>query len=210
LTEKPQGKGSPTLGEKFLTVLRRYKYVYWSKYQLCEHDLTLLPAMDSAAATRLLQRGEEALLPDVGPLPLADVRERLQQGDSCYVGLVDGRLAGYLWIKTQGQHNLMVTDRMLAIQPRECWLYTAWVAEWARGRKLYRAMLVHALHDLAKQGYDRIWAEVALKNAAGRRPLQQTGWKLNHQFLTVGWGPHVALPGFDMAFRKRPSRPLTD
>jgi ribosomal protein S18 acetylase RimI-like enzyme len=190
--------------------LKRYKHIYWKSYLLCGHDLKNVPVIETAAEIRLLQPGEEQALLSVGPLKLGHITERLRDGDLCYVAIMDRRFAAYLWVKTQGRHDLVVIGKMLEVRASECWLYTAWVAEWARKRGLYSAMMTHALQDLALRGFNKAWNEVATDNHNAIRALNRTGWKLNHRFRVIGLGPHMATMGFDKHFRKRAGKLLEE
>ena len=183
--------------------LKRYKRIHWKSFLLCGHDLDNIPAVETAAEIRLLQEGEEQVLLTVGPLKLADITERLQAGDLCYVAIEEQRFAAYLWVKIQGRHDLVVTGKMLEIRAKECWLYTAWVAEWARKRGLYSALMTHALQDVALRGFNKAWNEVTPNNHKAIHALSRTGWKLNHRFRVIGLGPHVATMRFDEHFRER-------
>ena len=139
---------------------------------------------------------------------LADITERLQAGDLCYIAIEEARFAAYLWVRTQGRHDLVVSGKLLDVRAKECWVYTVWVTEWARKRGLYTAMIAHALQDMALRGFSKAWNEVETNNRNAIRVLSRTGWKLNHRFRIIGLGPYVATIRFDERFRERAGKLL--
>jgi RimJ/RimL family protein N-acetyltransferase len=156
------------------------------------HDLAEVPAptLGPGCAIEVLGKERLPLLWQVSAFDARELRERVERGDRCYAGFVDGRLAHYTWAQTAGRHHLVAAGRHRAIQAGEVWLYHARTAEWARGRGLYTAALRTILTDCRQQGIVRSWCYALAQNVGSQRGILRAGYVLDRRLRSLGLGSH--------------------
>ena len=166
--------------------------------RLYTHDMQSIPTIELAPGDTIapLDPDRIDILRDVYAVDLAEVRSRLERGETCYIGWSAGRAAHYHWIQDQGVHDIRGTWRRETIRPGDCWIYSARTAEWARGRRFQPAAIAAILREYQRRGYRRALAYIAEENAISIKATQRTGFVLAGRIRSFAWRTSLLpLPG---------------
>lgn len=174
---------------------RRLEAKRFSVTLLYVHDLGVIPEVAAAAGCRIerLEAERARLLTEVETIDSAQVQARFRRGDACYLGLADGRPAHFNWAQTSGRHPLSGTGRTFSVRNKEVWLYSAFTAEWARGRRLQPAATAMMLRDAKQNGCSRAWIYVNETNSASRKSVERVGFRVARRLRSV-WISRYCLP----------------
>jgi ribosomal protein S18 acetylase RimI-like enzyme len=138
---------------------------------------------------------EEAGAQTAGELAVAmggrdpnEVRARLAAGKRCFTARVDGAIAAYGWVTSEGEW-IGELDRAIRLDRAEAYIWQCATLPAHQGRGLYKALLAAMLAALAGEGCRRVWIGCALANtpsvrafaALGLRPVVVVDyWRLGH------------------------------
>jgi len=119
-------------------------------------------------------------------VPPDEIRQRLEElgefgfrggergaaaGDRCYFAEVEGQLAGYSWISTQGIRN--GRHLLSPVAPKGVYSYLSFVFPDYRGNKLFQRMLCHIYRELQDEGYEFACNLVSRQNVRSIRSRQR-------------------------------------
>lgn len=174
---------------------RRLEAKRFSVTLLYVRDLEAIPEVVLAPECRIerLDAERAQALTEVEKIDLEQVRERFRRGDWCYLGSVDGRPAHFNWTQTSGRHPISGTGRTSAVRKGDAWLYSAFTAEWARGRRLQPASMAVMLRDARQAGCTRAWVYVREENAASRKSIERVGFRVARRLRAV-WISRYCVP----------------
>ena len=176
-------------------VERRLEAKRFSVTLLYVHDLGKIPEVAADAACRIerLEPERVRLLTEVETIDVEQVKARFRRGDACYLGLVGGRPAHFNWAQSSGRHAASGTGRTFAVKNGDVWLYSAFTAEWARGRRLQPAAMAMMLRDARQSGCSRAWIYVDETNSASRKSMERVGFRVARRLRSV-WVSRYCLP----------------
>jgi hypothetical protein len=117
-----------------------------------------------------------------GWIKKVEVDRRIRRGDQCYVAHVDGRLAHYSWVQYSGYADIKSAGVVRPIPDGEFWIYDCCTAAWARGRKVYPAVLSRILRDYFEKGSNMAFIYTSRHNTSSQRGILRAGFNL-HQVL---------------------------
>src|SRR5579862_2743609 len=99
-------------------------------YELAAGETIPQQALAEGATIVRLSPKDEGLL-RAAPDATAELsRSRFQDGDACYVVLLDGKLAHHSWVKRNGVQVMDEAGRKYPVEAGEFWIYHCWTAEW--------------------------------------------------------------------------------
>jgi hypothetical protein len=150
-----------------------------------------LPSLGAGAHIALIDRGTLPQLRDVWNVDLDEMARRLERGEECYGGWLDGRLAHYSWVQSSGVHDVTDANRRVEVQPRELWIYHCRTASWARGRNLYPSALGTILHDATRKARTRAWIYTTKDNVPSQRGIVRAGFVMDRTMRSIALGPLV-------------------
>lgn len=136
------------------------------------------------------------LLLHVWNVSLDRMYRRLRRGDKCYSVFIDGKIAHYEWVQTQGWHYIQPAGRWWHMACGQLMIYHVRVADWARGNRLYPYGLTYTLREYARQGYDQAWIYTTASNTASQKGIERAGFQFveGYRALVLGeW--YIPLPG---------------
>lgn len=102
--------------------------------------------------------------------------------DTCAVALVEGTLAGMIWIYRPEQ-----TSRLFRLEAHEAELNQGYILPAFRGMGLFTDMLTFACRFLQEQGYRTVYAGVHSGNGPSLRAFRHAG------FCDIGWIRHFLV-----------------
>jgi hypothetical protein len=159
------------------------------------HDLHAIPQVsdNSSLSIRELTEAEVTVLLDVGHIDIDEARLRLQRGDICVLCFAENRLAHYSWIQIRGRHPITSARQSCDVTSRQIWIYNCRTAEWARGRRIYPAVLSFILSKYKQQSAAIAWIYTTKWNEASQRGIERSGFRVQGCLRAIVLGP-VAIP----------------
>jgi hypothetical protein len=157
------------------------------RIQLYRHSLETIPSIEPNIPCDVTALTEPDLprLHEVWPVPLNEMKARLQRGDLCFVASVGDRLAHYSWTQFAGQHEIRDVGQEFTIAPNEAWIYHCRTAAWARGRGIYPFVLVRIEKLCATRGCSSVWIYTDTENTASQRGILKAGFSLYKQLTAL-------------------------
>lgn len=125
------------------------------------------------------------LRPETDP---AEVRRRLQAGQTCFVARYEGRIVHACWVAT-GRVWIDYLAREIALAPDEVYSYESFTAPDARGQNVAAARLAVMQQTLRQAGCHRIVAVMVPENKVAFRPVEKVGYRRVGVLRTVRVGP---------------------
>lgn len=147
----------------------------------------------------LKQKDQERLL-EVWPVNLKKIQKRLDNGDICYISLVDDKVVGYQWVQKQGQHPFQQIGNTIKIEPKEFWCFDLRVANDFQNQGISTFMKWYALSEQKRVGYEKAWVYTDSKNFSNQRALEKSGFVLKRKIYSLK---------YDNSFLKLFSRKMT-
>lgn len=132
-----------------------------------------------------LKKEEQERLLDVWPVKLEKIQQRLDNGDICYISLVDDRVVGYQWVQRYGRHPFQQIGNAIKIEPKEFWCYDLRVANDFQNQGISTFMKWYALSDQKHGGYERAWAYTDSKNFSNQKALMKSGFVLKRKIYSL-------------------------
>ncbi|MGB9619524.1 MAG: GNAT family N-acetyltransferase [Armatimonadota bacterium] len=163
------------------------------------YRLANLPQEPSAASVEI-QRGVDALLRLRAPhssLPYEYYCERRQGFQCCLCAVVEGQLAGVIWIaKSPASHFIRLNDEAAEITCLH-------VLPQFRGRGIAKRLYWNAAAHSLSSGARGVFAVIAADNHASRRAAEAVGFKKIAQIRRAAlWGPKFS-PNIEEALGRR-------
>jgi hypothetical protein len=131
-------------------------------------------------------RSPADVLVDISCLGSEDIISRFARGDCCYLGYVSGRVAHFSWAQQSGRHKILSAGREVQVLNGHLWIYHCFTAVWARGKKIYPAVLRHIVQS--SSAYERIWIYTTDDNYASKRGISQAGFLQQARFRAFAVG----------------------
>jgi hypothetical protein len=132
------------------------------------------------------------------------VQKRILAGHSCYVALLEGRIAHYSWVQTAGSHHIGSAGRQSPVQNGELWIYHCRTLDWAHGKRMFPTVLRRILRDHWQRRFRRALIYTTSDNVLSQRGILRAGFVPcgDCRSLLVGpwtfaWPPGQALPTDD-------------
>ncbi len=129
------------------------------------------------AVIRSIQQREGALVQEVWPVKDSEIRMRLNRGDQCYIGLLNGKVAHFSWVQREGIHFVTEAGRRFRILNGDIWIYQCRTADFAKGLGLYPSTLAAIAADHFSNGSRRIWIYTSIDNIASQRGVVKAGFR---------------------------------
>lgn len=127
---------------------------------------------------------------------LAEVRRRLERGDTCHCARHEGQIVSVVW-SAKGSPVVRWVGRTLALAPDEVYLYDAFTSPECRNRGILSRMISTVVSEHAVSGARRVLMAIVPENRASARVLAHVGAR---PFARMGYiGPR----GFRRSFFKR-------
>jgi hypothetical protein len=131
---------------------------------------------------------EIELLAQIGPIDRELARSRFARGDTCYVAYLCGRIAHFAWAQRSGRHWIADAGRTVDVLGGHLWIYHCLTAEWARGHRIYPAVLSHVVRT-ARLEFREIWIYTTADNVASQRGILRAGFQMLGQLDAFAIGP---------------------
>lgn len=157
-------------------------------------ELPSVPFAEGVTVRRLTPAGAKVLL-DVPGERTAETLSRLQSGDVCYVAFLDGKLAHHSWVRRSGVQSVSEAGRRYPVAPGEFWIYHCWTASWARGKRIYPSVLVHAIAEHLQEGYTRARIYTSTTNTASQHGITRSGFRYEGKLRAFRFGPRCFAMG---------------
>lgn len=189
--------------------INRVMFFDWLDIIVLDRD-TLRPMPSAQAArftARIATRDELAAMRSDPQWEINDEKLRnFDAGDNCVLSLLDGQLAGYTWVHTRGQPELMPGLR-LGLPPNFLYNYAGLTASAHRGAGLQSMRHHSVLNQPDWRDRDALLGYVRHVNFASRKGQSKSGyrkvgsiWLLGHQRWYATWlSPSVRRLGISHA-----------
>jgi hypothetical protein len=139
---------------------------------------------------KLLAANDVSTLAEIGYCDASLAATRLQRGDLCYVGYLDGRPAHYSWVQRSGLHPITEAGRSLPVAQGDFWIYHCLTADWARGQRIYPATLQKIMADYFADGYATGWIYTSQENISSQKGILRSGFVLVSTLKALRIGQH--------------------
>lgn len=152
-----------------------------------EHDLKNIPNKQPniQVALQLLNNKNVSRIREVRKMSLNRLKNRLANGDQCFVTEIDGRLASYHWIQVKGNHYVQQTGKWEKVEEGDAVIYHVLVHPDFRGNRINGYVYSEILKYCKAQGLKRVWIYTNKKNRSNRKGLEQLGFKKYKQTLSL-------------------------
>ncbi|WP_010663977.1 GNAT family N-acetyltransferase [Marinilabilia salmonicolor] len=151
------------------------------------HELTNLrePYKRPDLVVQKLKKEEQERLLDVWPVKLEKIQKRFDNGDICYISLVDDRVVGYEWVQWQGRHPFQQIGNTIKIEPKDFWCYDLRVANDFQSQGISTYMNWYLLSEKKRTGFQRAWEYTDSKNFSNQRALEKSGFVLKRKIYSL-------------------------
>jgi ribosomal protein S18 acetylase RimI-like enzyme len=106
----------------------------------------------------------------------ADARALLDQGDACLLQLVDGRMAGWAWLSTRDEVELL--PGLFLTIPRDAgYVFRTWTVPEMRGHGLQPRRTLELLEEGRRRGRQRLLCFVESTNLASLKGVGKAGYE---------------------------------
>jgi RimJ/RimL family protein N-acetyltransferase len=148
-----------------------------SKEVLLAHDLKHMPEVDSTlpGVIRRIAEADLDRLVEVSPNNLERNKKRLKHS-WCYVYEENGKFLAFFWVQIKGRHFFQQSGQHYALLPKHAAGYHGRVAESARGKGIYKSLLLQSMFDLKQFGYERLYGYANHKNLGSLKGLKRVGF----------------------------------
>lgn len=154
------------------------------------YEATKSNGHDTSFDVRRELRPERLISAVGGGLDAPLIARRKEDGDECRTVAIDGRIAHYSWIKRSGEIDLMEVGIKEPVQRGEFWIYHCWTEPWARGRRIYPAVLNHILHEQFDAGMRCARIYTLRSNAASQRGIARAPFRYTGSVKSLRVGKH--------------------
>jgi GNAT superfamily N-acetyltransferase len=107
---------------------------------------------------------------------------RLDDGMTCYVAKVDGRVVAYNWTRYRTGED---EGDVIHLGPGEIYTTDAFTAEGFRGRKIHGATLAHMLRVARAEGYRNAYTMASVLKLGSRKAIPGVGWRVSGRVLRI-------------------------
>lgn len=164
-------------------ILRKYaKQVY---IRICprieetiiyHHDLVNIPDIQPPAAFdyRIIGMNDISLVCQIFAVDIRQLKLRLDRGDRCYLGLLNGDPVHYSWVQMVGKHPVDDAGLEITINNKELWIYDCRTAEKGRGVGIYPYVLTKILRQARDEGMVSGWIYTTIQNISSQRGIKKT------------------------------------
>ena len=119
-----------------------------------------------------------------------DARALLDQGDACLLQLVDGRMAGWAWLSTRDEVELL--PGLFLTIPRDAgYVYRTWTVPEMRGRGLQPRRTLELLGECRRRGRQRLLCFVESTNLASLKGVGKAGYE---RVAILRWTTQPGIP----------------
>lgn len=128
---------------------------YMKTRSLCNHKITVAQSGDINALCIEFPRKEKVF------------RDRISQGDICYLAKSDGVISGYVWVKES--KNFFDTNSLLRFYPGNMdgvWFFDLFVKPEYRRQGLFSTLVSTVYEDYSREGYKTLYSETYHTNEA--------------------------------------------
>jgi ribosomal protein S18 acetylase RimI-like enzyme len=110
-----------------------------------------------------------------------NLARRLAIGDTCFLAEDDnGSIAGFCWVVFRHNARKMpwiAGSLATSLQPREAFVYDAYVVPDYRRNRIYERLLLEVLRFLRKEHYLRVYFQVQSGNIPSRKGIVRMGFR---------------------------------
>ena len=157
-----------------------------------EHRLDRIPDINPrvACGLRPLVLDDVELFAHVRPMSpekTEQFRRRLLDGDECFGGFVDDRLATYDWVQWKGVHSLQEEGLRARCPVGTFWLYDGRTADALRGLHLHPFLQAHILGRMRDRGFERCLVYTGSGNTASQKGMARAGFRFVRYLYAVRW-----------------------
>lgn len=162
-----------------------------------EHKLDIIPVIESRIPVELSLLDEKNIsrISEVKKTSLNTLKERLGNGDKCFVTEESGRLASYHWVQSRGEHYVQQTGKLEKIMKGEAVIYHVRVHNDFKGHRINSHVYSKILEYCKDRGYSRVWIYTNRNNISNRKGLENLGFKPFKQTLSVKFKSNYYLLG---------------
>lgn len=126
------------------------------------------------------------------------VQERWAAGDRCYCVYLADKLAHFSWVKTKGLQPIVEAGITVNVEDSHFWIYHCWTAEWARGRKIYPAVLRAIIDEHFSTGYACAHIYTSRKNTPSQNGILRAGFR----YIGSKWALRLGSRWFSLPIRQ--------
>lgn len=158
-----------------------------NRIHLFHHFLDNIPVIEPAIPCEVssLAESELARLHEVWPVPLEEMKTRLERGDLCFVAIAEGRVAHYSWAQFSGLHEIRDVGQRVEVQRGHVWVYHCRTADWARARQIYPFVLTRLLAESKSRNCHAAWIYTSAENIASLRGIEKAGFSFYRQLVSL-------------------------
>jgi hypothetical protein len=164
--------------------LRRLYLYYYTLYPEMP-----IPPVKTAVQFQVIAPSDLATLYETAslygaPTSYEVMQQRMNLGEFCYIGKVDGKVAAYVWFRISGlvQESGMT---LYTLKPEDVYIHDAYTIQEQRGKNIYPAMKAIAGRDMAvKYNKKRMISIIERDN---RSSLKSTAKLGETYFGWIGW-----------------------
>lgn len=152
-----------------------------------EHDLKTLPTVKPKLAVELGLLDEQTVnrIMEVKKLNIDLLKQRLSNGDLCFVTEVSNRLVSYHWVQSKGEHYVQQTAEWEKMTKGEAVIYHVRVHKDFRGNRINGYVYSEILKHCKSEGLNRVWIYTNKQNISNRKGLEVLGFKGYKQTLSL-------------------------
>jgi len=171
-------------------VLNRRKYIFWmNKSYLLSYPLSVdmpIPQTEMELKVERVTLEDQDVIRELVemyqfPTRVESLEKRMRQGKLCYVGRVNGKIVGYVWVHLQGP--VQEYERtIIRLKKDEVYNHDAYVIPQLRGKKLYPALKAQAGRLIAQEFRKTkmisyvLFTNTASYNASRKLGVQRIGY----------------------------------
>jgi hypothetical protein len=105
------------------------------------------------------------------------IEERFRSGDVCYGAYLNGRLAHYSWARRSGVQPIQEAGIEHPLSSGEFWIYHCWTEKWARGMRIYPAVMARIIQDHFENGFKTACIYTTGDNRTSQNSILRTGFR---------------------------------
>ena len=160
-----------------------------------QHELKTIPKVESKIPVEVSLLNEQNIsrIAEVKKMSIATLKQRLDNGDKCFVTEKSGRLLSYHWMQSSGKHYVQQTGKWEEVNRGDAVIYHVRVHKDFRGNRINGFVYSEMLQYCQDHKYNRVWIYTNKMNASNRKGLVDLGFKVYKQTLSLKFNNHYYL-----------------
>lgn len=160
-----------------------------------QHDLQVIPMIESKISVKIkiLDDNNISRITEVKKLSQETLKNRLNNGDICFVTENSGRLLSYHWLQTKGKHYVQQTGKWELLESGNAVIYHVRVHSDYKGNRINGFVYSEILRNCKINAFKRVWIYTNKKNISNRKGLEGLGFIAYKQTLSLKFNNHYYL-----------------